>query len=551
MGQVSYNDLRKRIRKRIWPGGEPRNLAEAHNDFFVQAMIELGKWVECLRLNNTSVYPACSTYVECAKTIVEEPIGSIRRVYTIANDDWCDRVYFWRSDFSAMERQARNLIRTWTPPQNKGLTALQQGIKFAEASTDLRPGTDSPYGRARTGVWALYRHRFYLFPWIQSNESLVIEWDGYKKDWQDADVLDEELWTPDVEDAIASFVKWKHELNYGAPERAVTFKREFYGDPLTPGGQLGDLMYWCKRQMEQRDAIEPSADPRSPTFAEVTDDAIPEETPDSQFAIIGDFGDPDNGTKEQEVADMVKGWDDGEEKFFIVTLGDNIYAPAVSYEESITPFYGDYVTDDLTTNRFWPAIGNHDRNDPTGGIQAYYDYFSLPNNERYYDFVKGTVHFFILHSALSALGGTVHEPDGLTQTSIQAMWLKAKLALSTAKWKVVIVQDPPYTLGTDYPGHTILRWPFKDWGADVLVAGDTHAYERYEVDGFPYVVAGTGGTELAGSLNADAGNLLTAYKKFTALQYGALKGEADCETLKLEFMALPGTVVDTLTLTKE
>src|SRR5690349_18640260 len=99
MGQVTYKDFRTRIRKRIWvTPGEPRNLVDTHNEMFKQAMIELGKWIDCLHDNNTSVYPACSTYVESAKTIVEEPLGHIRRVYTIANDDWQDKVFFWKSD---------------------------------------------------------------------------------------------------------------------------------------------------------------------------------------------------------------------------------------------------------------------------------------------------------------------------------------------------------------------------------------------------------------------------------------------------------------------
>lgn len=546
MGQVSYKDFRTRIRKRLWVSpGEPRNLVAAHDEMFKQAMIDLGKWVECLQVNNTSVFPACSSYVECAKTIVESPAGAIKRVYAIANDEWCDRVFYWKSEFRELECKARNLITTWTPPENIGLPALQQGIKFAEK------GTDSSVGRARIGVWATYRRRFYLFPWLQSNESLVIEWDGYKTDWNDADILDETYWTPDVEAAIASFVKWQHELYYGSPDQRDAFRAQYQGDGANPGGQRGDLMYWSKKLIEQRDSIEPCAETRLPTSAELTDDAIPETTPDSQFAIIGDFGNPTNGTAESDVAVLVKGWDDGKGKFFIVTSGDNIYAPTNKYSVAVTPFYGDYITQDLTTNRFWPALGNHDYTDPIGGVQAYYDFFKLPNNERYYDFVKGATHFFILNSSLASLGSTPPDPDGLTATSKQALWLKAKLALSTAKWKIVVVQDPPYTLGTDYPGHSILRWPYQAWGADIVISGDTHAYERYDVAGFPYIVCGTGGAVLLNSLNADAGHLLTAYTQITDDgRYGALKCSATCTELLIQFMGLGNVLIDELKLTK-
>lgn len=552
MGQVSYKDFRTRIRRRIWVSpGEPRNLVSTHDEMFKQAMIEIGKWVEILQVNNTSVFKACSTYVQCAKTLTDAPAGVIRRVYTIANDVWCDPVSYWREDFQRLECMARNLITNWVAPENRGLPALQQGVRLAEASTDINPGTDNVYGRARIGVWAVYRKRLYLFPWLQSNESLVVEWDGFKTDWTDDDVLDEDYWTPDVEAAIETFVRWKHEQNFGAPDRAATFKREFYGDAMNPGGQLGDLIYWSKKQIEQQESIEPCASPRVPTTAEVEDDATPAVTPDSAFAIIGDYGKPTNGTAELDVATMVKGWDDGE-KFFIVTAGDNIYTPTTSYEEAVTPFYGDYITDDLTTNRFWPALGNHDYNDPIGGLDAYQEYFTLPNNERYYDFVKGATHFFILNSSLQTLGAQPPDPDGLSVTSKQALWLKAKLALSTAKWKIVVVQDPPYTLHpADYPGHAILRYPFKDWGADVVVSGDFHAYERYEVSGFPYIVCGCGGATLEGSFHADGGNVVTPFNKFKQLgTYGAIRGTATCTELVLQFRGLGDVVVDELKLTK-
>lgn len=547
---ATYKEFTDRIRRRIWVSpGEPRNLVPAHTEMFKQAMIDLGKWVEILRVNNTSVFPACSSYVDCGKTIVDAPLGEIHRVYTIANSEWCDRVDLWHVSYRELDCHARNLINqcvAWEAPLNVGMPALQQGIKFAQ------PSTDSPYGRARTGDWAIWRNRLYVFPWLQSNEDLVVEWDGWKKDWGDADLVDTDFWTPDVEAAIESFVRWQTELKFGDPARAKGFRDQYEGDPQNPGGQRGDLMYWSKKQIDQRDAEKPCTQVRRPTVAEIADDAVLPDVPDSQFAIIGDFGKPTNGTAELDVSNLVKSWDDGEGSFFIVTVGDNIYLPTLTYEEAVEPFYGTYVTDDLTTNRFWPAIGNHDRNDPTGGLQAYFDYFHLPNNERYYDFVKGATHFFVLHSALQTLGATPPEADGLSVTSKQAMWLKAKLALSTAKWRVVVLQDSPYTRHVaDYPGHAIVRWPFQTWGADIVFTGDVHAYERLEVSGFPYINCGTGGTNLDVAFHADPGNVITPFIQFSQLGvYGALKCFATCTTFSVQFIGLDGTVLDSLTLTK-
>jgi hypothetical protein len=38
-----------------------------------------------------------------------------------------------------------------------------------------------------------------------------------------------------------------------------------------------------------------------------------------------------------------------------------------------------------------------------------------------------------------------------------------------------------------------LQWPYAEWGADVVLAGHDHLYERLEVKGLPYFVNGLGG----------------------------------------------------------
>src|SRR5205823_5212643 len=106
------------------------------------------------------------------------------------------------------------------------------------------------------------------------------------------------------------------------------------------------------------------------------------------------------------------------------------------------------------TNKFFPALGDGDYS-ATAGITPYLNYFSLPGNERYYDFTMGPVEFFILNDNSG-------EPDGRTSDSPQAAWLQSELANSTATWKLVILHHPPYQSGGS---NTTNRWPFQQWGA--------------------------------------------------------------------------------------
>src|SRR5207249_3917211 len=121
---------------------------------------------------------------------------------------------------------------------------------------------------------------------------------------------------------------------------------------------------------------------------------------------IGDFG-WDNDY-EAGVVRMIKGWNPD----FISTVGDNNYPHGSSstIDQNIGQYFHQYVANykgsygsGASTNRFFPALGNHDWE--TSNTAAYKSYFTLPGNERYYDFIKGSIHFFIVDS-------DNHEPDG-------------------------------------------------------------------------------------------------------------------------------------------
>ena len=124
----------------------------------------------------------------------------------------------------------------------------------------------------------------------------------------------------------------------------------------------------------------------------------------ARFAMLGDFG--DNSAAQASVAAMVA----SQNPDFIVTAGDNRYGTS-TYQQTIADHYGDYVPvisgGVSAENLFFPAPGNHDYSDG-GGIGEYLAYFDLPGdgvvstntsgNERYYDVIKGDVHFFFVDS---------------------------------------------------------------------------------------------------------------------------------------------------------
>lgn len=260
------------------------------------------------------------------------------------------------------------------------------------------------------------------------------------------------------------------------------------------------------------------------------------------FAVIGDYGGDTDG--ELAVSKLVKSWNPD----FIITVGDNNYesGEAETIDKNIGKYYQEYIGNYMgsfgtgsSVNKFFPSLGNHDWYSMTGAT-PYLDYFTLPGNERYYDFVKGPVHFFVIDS-------DGNEPDGITSTSKQAEWLMSGLSASTSKFKVVYFHHPPFSSGEH--GNTVeLDWPFKDWGADIVLCGHEHDYERLIVDGFPYLIVGTGGR----SLREFKAILDTSQFRYSA-DYGALLVKASNSNLTLSFYSVGkgGTLIDQYSIRKK
>jgi tartrate-resistant acid phosphatase type 5 len=256
-----------------------------------------------------------------------------------------------------------------------------------------------------------------------------------------------------------------------------------------------------------------------------------------RFAAIGDYGYA--GPAERDVAQLVKSWDPE----FIITLGDNNYdvGDSSTIDQNIGQYYHSYIYKykgrygpSASTNRFFPSLGNHDYYTRNG--EPYRDYFTLPGNGRYYDFVRGNVHFFALNSDPA-------EPNGITATSAQARWLQAGLAASTARWKVVYLHHAPYSSG--YHGSTQeSQWPFQAWGASVVLAGHDHHYEQLTVDGLPYFVNGLGGRSVYRVRQTPLPESNTVFNG----DYGAMLLNATPDSLSLQFFTRRQVLVHTYVL---
>ena len=231
----------------------------------------------------------------------------------------------------------------------------------------------------------------------------------------------------------------------------------------------------------------------------------------------------------------------------MTTVGDNNYCTGNSdgfeefdlcmgryYYDFMKPYSGTYGAG-ASVNKYWPALGNHDWD---AGINGWYGFMTLPNNERYYELVRGPVHFFFVDS-------DTREPDGTSAGSTQGVWLQTRLAASTSPWKVVVFHHPPYSSSSTHGSSAWMQWPFQAWGATAVLNGHDHTYERIVQNGFPYFVNGLGGhsiynfgTPVSGSVLRYNGN------------YGAMLVTADSCQMTYQFITRLGAVIDTYTQTQ-
>lgn len=256
----------------------------------------------------------------------------------------------------------------------------------------------------------------------------------------------------------------------------------------------------------------------------------------TRFVVLGDYGSA--GPDEEAVAALVHRL--GPE--LIITTGDNNYplGDEATIDLNVGAFYHDYIAPYVghygcgaARNRFFPAMGNHDWY--TSNAAAYLAYFTLPGNERYYDFAWGDVHFFAIDSDPA-------DPDGLSPDGVQGQWLRAALAAATERWRVVYMHRPPYSSGP-HGSSPDMQWPFKDWGADLVLAGHEHDYERLVEDGLTYVVNGLGGAELY-FLGPPVDGSVAGFEG----AFGAMIVEADTSTLHARFVTVDGRTPDDFTL---
>ena len=244
------------------------------------------------------------------------------------------------------------------------------------------------------------------------------------------------------------------------------------------------------------------------------------------------YGDSQGGPVRH--ASVVKGIERELPASFVMILGD-FTDNGTDWPLWKREFFGP-ARDLLRRTALWTLRGNHEMD----GVM-YRALFDIPNNERWYSFDYGNVHFVILDS----------ESRGADRRAM-VKWLDEDLAANEAEWTIVCYHRPSFNVG----GHG------ETWGredvvpvmekheVDMVLNGHSHLYERFRPIGAPgkkpiiHLISGGGG---GGTYAAYPSPILDA--SYSGIHYCVFN--VDGARLDVVAKKPDGEVIDRFTLVKK
>jgi alkaline phosphatase len=179
----------------------------------------------------------------------------------------------------------------------------------------------------------------------------------------------------------------------------------------------------------------------------------------------------------------------------VFTLGDNAYNSGTDkqFRNCYGPTWGRFK------GRTRPALGNHEYQ--SSGADGYFDYFggrAGPRGKGWYSYSAGSWHVVVLNSNCGKVG--------CRRGSEQERWLRANLAGHNNRCTLAYFHHARFSSdrahGTS-PEVGDLWEALYDYGADLVLSGHAHSYERFAPQnpwgradpqhGIRQIVVGTGG----------------------------------------------------------
>ncbi|MBK9924750.1 MAG: DNRLRE domain-containing protein [Anaerolineales bacterium] len=289
-----------------------------------------------------------------------------------------------------------------------------------------------------------------------------------------------------------------------------------------------DAATFSSRQGSQPPQLVVTADNIStptPTLTIATDTPTPSPIPSDSVVLVGagDISTCSNNNDEltARLLDNIPGT--------VFTAGDNAYVNGTytEYVNCYDPTWGRHKS------RTKPVPGNHEYN--TAGAAGYFQYFD--NIDSYYAYDLGTWRIYALNSEID-----------VSASSPQVTWLQADLAAHPSPCVLAYWHRPRWSSGLSHgsdPEMQTLWQVLYEAGAELVISGHEHHYERFaqmDTDGLVVsqglreFVAGMGG----GAGHYPFGSILPASEVRDNSAYGVLKLTLNVGSYDWQFVPVAG-----------
>ena len=191
---MTYAEFSTAVRQAVFPDGEPENLIDRHKNYLLDAVIKIQQRVAYWQQRHTEIIPFEQTLWNCGATAFSAPRGFIKSCSTVNSSDYCGRIYLDPISHEEMKRIMRDqqdcgcsIDEPYGYYEAAGVYVpfgtLPLGFAYAEDDTDKSC-------RATSGQYTLKDCQIWVWPNIQSTESIILEWDGLKRSFSDSDTVD-------------------------------------------------------------------------------------------------------------------------------------------------------------------------------------------------------------------------------------------------------------------------------------------------------------------------------------------------------------------------
>jgi hypothetical protein len=180
---MTFTQFSAAVRRAAFPEGSARNLVSRHENWLVDGLIDLQRYVRCMTYAHTSVYNDGLLRFSCGATVVSAPPGTIVAVDVINTQSKCDVVRCR----PVPETHMRSLMDDWVfgcsnPSQGEPWEPYYGNLdQSGDPGRKLRKGDRRNYTRMDGSV--------VVFPALSEDEALVVLWNGKKTNWNSGDMI--------------------------------------------------------------------------------------------------------------------------------------------------------------------------------------------------------------------------------------------------------------------------------------------------------------------------------------------------------------------------